>query len=39
MTILTRWDPAREYSAMQDRMNRRIVFSVSRTALKARRRR
>ncbi len=33
MTVLTRWEPLRDFSTLQDRMNR---FSVSRTALKAR---
>jgi HSP20 family protein len=29
MTILTRWDPAREYSTLQDRMNRLFRESYS----------
>ena len=29
MTILTRWDPAREYLTLQDRMNRMYRFRIA----------
>jgi hypothetical protein len=39
MTLLTRWEPFREFSAMQDRMNRMNRLSVSRIAPKFRKKR
>jgi hypothetical protein len=39
MTLLTSWESLREFSALQERMNRMNHLFVSRTAPKARKRR
>ena len=39
MNLMTRWEPLREFSAMQDRVNRmNSLFSVGRIDLKSRKR-